>query len=235
MRRSCRFTLIELLVVIAIIAILAALLLSAVGKALASGRALSCKSNLKQTIGASSMYVSDSNSYLVPCFTPSGAGVPSSTRNWTGLIQGYMGRSNSSFASVASLPGVVCPASPNRFGFGHNNRYVGQHKESTGLRLFVNIASVNFPTRTLHYVDNITDIDYYSLTGSAGDFANWKPFVRTAQQNSSLTDVNVNFVHPGRVANVAWVDGHVDGRRPSDGLTFPQSSETDAFWWTAVK
>ena len=64
--KHSRFTLIELLVVIAIIAILAGLLMPALGKAQEQGKSTNCAGNVKQLTLANLLYGEAHNSYLVP-------------------------------------------------------------------------------------------------------------------------------------------------------------------------
>ena len=64
--KCAKFTLIELLVVIAIIAIIAAMLLPAIGSVRKKAKSMTCANNLKQFTTANSMYSLDDQKWSVP-------------------------------------------------------------------------------------------------------------------------------------------------------------------------
>src|SRR5208282_6446815 len=66
MKAARAFTLVELLVALAVIAILAALLLSALHRAKATAQAAECRNNLRQWGTATHLFAADHDDYLPP-------------------------------------------------------------------------------------------------------------------------------------------------------------------------
>ena len=134
-KRTAGFTLIELLVVIAIIAILAGMLLPALGKAKEKANATKCLNHLRQVGLAITLYVEDADGFLPgpalrgirhPGANPSALYLSNPTH-----LDRYLGSSGNTNNTVWSCPSnrqameyVIAgsPLSPARLSFVLNNR-----------------------------------------------------------------------------------------------------------------
>src|SRR5881296_1829445 len=174
--RGPGFTLIELLVVIAVLAVLAGLLLPAVGRAKESARTDNCISNIRQVGLASITYSLDQNGHL-PWF-----------RNWLYTRPGDL-TTGRLFPYLNSRPVYLCPTDslklaangrsataslPPSAGFGSlNRRRDYSYAMNCGICHATALSNFLEPTKTLLFMEG--DLDPNDYTGQVGPVFTVRP------------------------------------------------------------
>ena len=210
LRPKAGFTPIELLVVIAIIAILAALLLPALGRAKEQANCAKCISKLKQVNLGFRTFSSDHDGVYPWRLTPQEGGTygPNAGAGW----RNYLAASNE-FSSPKIL---VCPSDRKTKANGID--------WSNGIDGFINAANQNL---ALSYFTGLDTYEELSVTmvagdrniggGKADDCASVAPAPGVAATELTATDTTIrwtNSIH-GLLGNIAVCDGSVQKTRTS--------------------
>jgi prepilin-type N-terminal cleavage/methylation domain-containing protein/prepilin-type processing-associated H-X9-DG protein len=214
------FTLIELLVVIAIIAILAALLLPALGQAKARAQTAACLSNVKQLSMAWTLYAEDNDGQLV-----NNHGKPETLakRNtWANNVQDWGNsedNTNELFLTHSLLGSYVghaagvykCPSDKSQAANGPRirsyamNAMVGNPGELTNrfnpdYLQFYQVTEMPDPSRIFVFMDEHPD------TINDGFFVN-------KLNDPSWGNVPGSYHNGNTAANLSFADGHSETRR----------------------
>lgn len=216
-----RFTLIELLVVIAIIAILASMLLPALGKAREMAKRTSCSGTCRQFAIATNAYINDYAGWL-----PISDTVGMSPTEWKYEFFPYMGIKASGLSDSINLRYFKCPSwtlelsSWNyRGGYGWNYYNVGYYEGSPD-RPRARINELKMPGQTIVCGDSSDGV------GGTGDFL----YARVLPPSAAGWAQNpvVGNRHSDGM-NCVWADGHVSWM-PRMGLLAGMNGNIDWYY-----
>lgn len=257
------FTLIELLVVIAIIAILAAMLMPALGQARERGRSNSCLNNFKQFAAKWAQYSGDYDEMLYPS-TLNGKGYPgaSNCKNWAenASKDKYWGGSIKSIPRMYDTksgfrtPLLECPSAlANGFKWRRYNSY--PISNSYAYNFYFNPRSSKLNMASTYAIVKVTQITKPGITlllcddwvspGSAqtargqynvdGDDSKGGAQAYSWIGPSAGTSTGAKGAHNKVNANMGFADGHAEAKRTFTVINGSQSGRYLPVTWVKDK